>query len=100
MIEEKFAEKFILSDKDLADIKKTSSSLEKILIDYDKEPLKAALLLYLSQSPEAFIFEEAGLKVNFDEKFLDRSNSRPKAYLVNKVNEASFYDYLRGVLCK
>lgn len=100
VIEEKFAEKFILSDKDLTDIKKVSPNLEKILADYDEEPLKSALLLYLSQSPEAFIFEEAGLKVNFDEKFLDRSNSRPKAYLVNKVNEASFYDYLRGVLCK
>ena len=90
----------MLEEKDLENIKKSNPNLEKLLKAYDKEPLLAALLLYLSQRPEAFIFEDTGLKVNFDEKILDRSKSRPKAYLVNKVNEESFYDYLRAILCK
>ena len=74
--------------------------MEKLLIAYNEEPLIGALLLYLSQRPEAFIFEEAGLKVNFDEKILEKVNSRPKAYLLNKVNEEGFYDYLRAILCE
>ncbi len=100
VIEEKFANNFVPEGKDLENIKKLNPNLEKLLKAYDKEPLSAALLLYLSQRPEAFIFEDTGLKVNFDEKILDRSKSRPKAYLVNKVNEESFYDYLRAILCK
>ena len=100
IIEERFAANFLLGEKDLKDIKKSHPQMEQILSSYDEEPLTAALLLYLSQSPEAFIFEEAGLKVNFEEKTLVRAQKRPKAYLVNKVNEESFYDYLRAILCK
>ena len=99
VIDQKFADNFILEEKDLENIIKTHPQMEKLLKSYDQEPLIGAILLYLSQSPEAFIFEEAGLKVNFDEKSLDRSESRPKVYLVNKVNEDSFYDYLRAILC-
>ena len=73
--------------------------MEKLLKAYDGEALTGALLLYLSQSPEAFIFDAAGLSVNFDEKTIENYSNRPKAYIVNKVNEDSFYDYLRGILC-
>lgn len=100
VINQKFADNFILEEKDLENIIKIHPQMEKLLKSYDQEPLIGALLLYLSQRPEAFIFEEAGLKVNFDEKSLERSEARPKAYLVNKVNEDSFYDYLRAILCK
>ena len=100
VINQKFADNFILEEKDLENIIKIHPQMEKLLKPYDQEPLIGALLLYLSQRPEAFIFEEAGLKVNFDEKSLERSEARPKAYLVNKVNEDSFYDYLRAILCK
>lgn len=99
IIDQNFAKNFILEDKDLKNIIKNHPQMEKLLKSYDEEPLRGALLLYLSQRPEAFIFEEAGLKVNFDEKILEKVNSRPKAYLVNKVNEESFYDYLRAILC-
>lgn len=99
-IDQNFAKNFILEDKDLKNIIKNHPQMEKLLIAYNEEPLIGALLLYLSQRPEAFIFEEAGLKVNFDEKILEKVNSRPKAYLVNKVNEESFYDYLRAILCE
>lgn len=98
-IDQNFAKNFILEDKDLKNIIKNHPQMEKLLKSYDEEPLRGPLLLYLSQRPEAFIFEEAGLKVNFDEKILEKVNSRPKAYLVNKVNEESFYDYLRAILC-
>ena len=99
-IDQNFAKNFILEDKDLKNIIKNHPQMEKLLKSYAEEPLIGALLLYLSQRPEAFIFEEAGLKVNFDEKILEKVNSRPKAYLVNKVNEESFYDYLRAILCE
>ena len=98
-IDQKFANNFILDQKDLKKIIKKHPQMEKLLKTYDEEPLIGALLLYLSQRPEAFIFEEAGLKVNFEEKILEKVNSRPKAYLVNKVSEESFYDYLRAILC-
>ena len=98
-IDQKFANNFTLEEKDLTTIIKTHPQMEKLLKSYDGEPLIGALLLYLSQRPEAFIFEEAGLKINFDEKILERTESRPKAYMVNKVNEESFYDYLRAILC-
>lgn len=99
IIEEKFAENFTLDQKDLENIIKNHPQMEKLLKAYDEEALTGALLLYLSQSPEAFIFDAAGLSVNFDEKTLENSSNRPKAYIVNKVNEDSFYDYLRGILC-
>lgn len=99
IIEEKFANDFILNKNDLKNIIENHPQMAKLLKSYDEEPLTGALLLYLSQSPEAFIFEEAGLRINFDEKTLDQASNRPKAYLVNKVNEESFYDYLRGILC-
>lgn len=99
-IDQNFAKNFILEDKDLKNIIKNHPQMEKLLKSYDEEPLIGALLLYLSQRPEAFIFEEAGLKVNFEAKILEKVNSRPKAYLVNKVNEESFYDYLRAILCE
>lgn len=98
-IDQSFAKNFILEEKDLKNILKNHPQMEKLLKSYDQEPLIGALLLYLSQRPEAFIFEEAGLKVNFEEKILEKVNSRPKAYLVNKVNEESFYDYIRAILC-
>lgn len=100
VIDQKFADNFILEEKDLENIIKTHPQMEKLLKTYDQEALTGALLLYLSQRPEAFIFEEAGLKVNFEEKSLEMSEARPKIYMVNKVNEESFYDYLRAVLCK
>lgn len=100
VIDKKFADNFILEEKDLENILKNHPQMEKLLKTYDQEALTGALLLYLSQRPEAFIFEEAGLKVNFDEKSLESSEARPKIYRVNKVNEESFYDYLRAILCK
>ena len=99
IIDEKFANDFILDKVDLENIIENHPQMTKLLRSYDEEPLIGALLLYLSQSPEAFIFEEAGLRINFDEKTLDQASNRPKAYLVNKVNEESFYDYIRGILC-
>lgn len=100
VIDKKFADNFILEEKDLENILKNHPQMEKLLKTYDQEALTGALLLYLSQRPEAFIFEEAGLKVNFEEKSLEMSEARPKIYMVNKVNEESFYDYLRAILCK
>ena len=99
IIEEKFAENFTLDQKDLESITKKHPQMEKLIKAYDEEALTGALLLYLSQSPEAFIFDAAGLRVNFDEKIIENATNRPKAYIVNKVNEDSFYDYLRVILC-
>ena len=99
-IDQNFANNFLLEEKDLKNIIKNHPQMEKLLKSYDQEPLIGALLLYLSQRPVAFIFEEAGLRVNFEEKSIERSGSRPKTYLVNKVNEESFYDYLRAILCE
>lgn len=70
-------------------------------LDKDKSLARASLLLYLMESPEAFIFDEAGFRVDKEEDRgrLLRSTSRKKNYLVNRVNEDSFLTYVRAKLC-
>ena len=98
LIDQKFTEDFTLTGENLGKPKAEGKTLRKVLEDYDGQALTGPLLLYLSQSPEAFIFEERGLRVNFAEKIITKDSKRPKAYLVNKVNEESFYDYLKSKL--
>lgn len=94
-----------LSDERLVNLRGTDPRLNRILEELLKIPaneryLGAALLLYLSQSPEAFIFEENGYRVDSQEEagVLYRSSSRKNNYMVNKVNEDAFFDYLKGSL--
>lgn len=101
ILREEFADKFILDEADLRAVFKENPSLGELLNYYKKSPksLLSPLLLYLLESPEAFIFDELGLRLNKEELTFDMTESRKKAYVVNRVNEESFYDYLRGKLC-
>lgn len=81
---------------------KNKKIIENLLAEKDRRFLYAPLLLYLVEKPEAFIFEETGLKVDDKENVgeMIRVNSRRKVYLVNRVNEESFLEYIEGKLCK
>ena len=87
--------------KGLAKDKKNEKILENLLADRQNRFLYAPLLLYLLEKPEAFIFEETGIKVDDRENLgeMIRVNSRKKSYLANKVNVESFLAYLEGKLC-
>ena len=81
---------------------KNKKIIENLLADKDKRFLYGPLLLYLVEQPEAFIFEETGIKVEDKENIgeMIRVNSRRKVYLANRVNEVSFLEYIEGKLCK
>ncbi|WP_276863954.1 nucleoside hydrolase [Anaerococcus tetradius] len=87
--------------KNLAKDKKNEKILENLLANKENRFLYAPLLLYLLEKPEAFIFEESGIKVDDKENLgeMIRINSRKKLYLANKVNIESFLTYLEGKLC-
>lgn len=87
--------------KGLAKDKKNEKILANLLADKEKRFLYAPLILYLLEKPEAFIFEETGIKVDDRENLgeMIRVNSRKKSYLANKVNVESFLAYLEGKLC-
>jgi inosine-uridine nucleoside N-ribohydrolase len=95
----------ILSDDLIKELEGKDENLDIILktyknLDEDLREVGPALLLYLLQVPQAFIFEEEGLKVNLklERGKVERVNSRKKAYIANRVNEESFFDYLKGNL--
>ena len=81
---------------------KNKEIIERLKDDKDKRFLYGPLLLYLVEKPEAFIFEETGVKVDDEENVgeMIRVNSRRKVYLANRVNEESFLEYIEGKLCK
>lgn len=81
---------------------KNKKIIERLGADKDKRFLYGPLLLYLVEKPEAFIFEETGIKVDDEENVgeMIRVNSRRKVYLANRVNEESFLEYIEGKLCK
>lgn len=81
---------------------KNKEIIENLLADKDRRFLYGPLLLYLVEKPEAFIFEETGIKVDDEENVgeMIRVNSRRKVYLANRVNEESFLEYIEGKLCK
>ncbi|MCI5971812.1 MAG: nucleoside hydrolase [Anaerococcus sp.] len=81
---------------------KNKEIIDNLLADKDKRFLYGPLLLYLVEKPEAFIFEETGIKVDDKENIgeMIRVNSRRKVYLANRVNEESFLEYIEGKLCK
>ena len=87
--------------KNLAKDKKNEKIIENLLANKENRFLYAPLLLYLLEKPEAFIFEESGIKVDDRENLgeMIRINSRKKLYLANKVNIESFLTYLEGKLC-
>ena len=87
--------------KNLAKDKKNEKIIENLLANKENRFLYAPLLLYLLEKPEAFIFEESGIKVDDRENLgeMIRINSRKKLYLANKVNIESFFSYLEGKLC-
>ena len=98
----------LLSDDMIVKIYGKDKNLDTILDEFKNEPLenrllKAPLLLYLTQAPEAFIFEESGFGVITSDLegevgSLYRTNSRKKNYRVTRVNEEVFYDFLLGSL--
>lgn len=98
----------LLSDDMIVKLYGKDKNLDTILDEFKNEPLenrllKAPLLLYLTQAPEAFIFEESGFGVitsdlEGEEGSLYRTNSRKKNYRVTRVNEEVFYDFLLGSL--
>lgn len=98
----------LLSDEMIAKLYGKDKNLDTILDEFKNEPLenrllKAPLLLYLTQAPEAFIFEESGFGVITSDLegevgSLYRTNSRKKNYRVTRVNEEVFYDFLLGSL--
>lgn len=81
---------------------KNKEIIENLKANKDKRFLYGPLLLYLVEKPEAFIFEETGIKVDDEENVgeMIRVNSRRKVYLANRVNEESFLEYIEGKLCK
>lgn len=81
---------------------KNKEIIENLKANKDKRFLYGPLLLYLVEKPEAFIFEETGIKVDDKENIgeMIRVNSRRKVYLANRVNEESFLEYIEGKLCK
>lgn len=81
---------------------KNKEIIDNLLADKDKRFLYGPLLLYLVEKPEAFIFEETGIKIDDKENIgeMIRVNSRRKVYLANRVNEESFLEYIEGKLCK
>lgn len=81
---------------------KNKKIIENLKANKDKRFLYGPLLLYLVEKPEAFIFEETGIKVDDEENVgeMIRVNSRRKVYLANRVNEESFLEYIEGKLCK
>lgn len=95
----------VLNDSYLKSISKDDKITRKILNLYKKMPedlrdLGPALLLYLVLTPEAFIFEEDGLKIETKQgrgKVI-RTSSRKKAYIANRVNESSFFDFIKASL--
>lgn len=95
----------VLNNDLLKDLKSKDQVTKKILDAYRMRPeelrdLGPALLLYLVLTPEAFIFEEDGLRVNTKEERgkVYRTNQRKKAYIANRVNENSFYEFLKASL--
>lgn len=105
IIPEEVSKGLSLSDDMIEKLSGHDKNLDKILdeykkIDEDARILKAPLLLYLTQAPEAFIFEESGFKVDTkeDKGALVRVSSRKENYMVNKVNEEAFYDFVVGSL--
>lgn len=95
----------VLNDRYLKYISKDDKITRKILNLYKNMPedlrdLGPALLLYLVLTPEAFIFEEDGLKIETKQgrgKVI-RTSSRKKAYIANRVNESSFFDFIKASL--
>jgi inosine-uridine nucleoside N-ribohydrolase len=95
----------VLNNDLLKDLKSKDQVTKKILDVYRMRPeelrdLGPALLLYLVLTPEAFIFEEDGLRVNTKEERgkVYRTNQRKKAYIANRVNENSFFEFLKAGL--
>ncbi|MDO4594646.1 MAG: nucleoside hydrolase [Tissierellia bacterium] len=66
----------------------------------DQDKFKSLLLFYLFTTPEAFIFEQMGLKVDLKEKRgrVIKDDTREKSLIVNRFNLESFIDYLKAVL--
>lgn len=87
--------------KSLKKDRKNAELLGRILENKPRRSFYGPLLLYLMERPEAFIFEEAAIKVDDKENVgeMIRINSRKKAYLASRVNEASFLDYVKAKLC-
>ena len=100
----------LLSDEMIAKLYGRDKNLDIILDEFKNCPLEkrflgAPLLLYLTQAPEAFIFEESGFGVITSDLegevgSLYRTNSRKKNYRVTRVNEEAFYDFILGSLWK
>ena len=98
----------LLSDEMIAKLYGKDKNLDTILDEFKNKPLEkrflgAPLLLYLTQAPEAFIFEESGFGIITSDLegevgSLYRTNSRKKNYRVTRVNEEAFYDFLLGSL--
>lgn len=98
----------LLSDEMIAKLYGKDKNLDTILDEFKNKPLEerflgAPLLLYLTQAPEAFIFEESGFGIITSDLegevgSLYRTNSRKKNYRVTRVNEEAFYDFLLGRL--
>lgn len=105
IIPDELSRSVILTDEMIERLRNSDKDLDLILDEFIKIPeeerfLKAPLLLYLTQAPEAFIFEESGFKVDREEEkgALKRISSRKINYLANKVNEDAFYDFILGNL--
>lgn len=93
-----------LSDE-ILDIDTKDEVLKKILelykkLDKDQRDVSRALLLYMALTPQAFIFEEKAIKVNeeFDRGSVVEDKKKNKKYIANRVNEESFYDFLKTKL--
>ncbi|MGO3017570.1 MAG: nucleoside hydrolase [Anaerococcus sp.] len=95
----------ILNDKILEELPKNDKIVKKILEVYKEKhknlrDLAPVLLLYLVLTPEAFIFEQDGLKVSTKNRRgkVIRTDKRKKAYMANRVNESSFFDFIKASL--
>lgn len=95
----------VMNDDLLESLEASDDIGQKILDLYRKTPedlrdLGPALLLYLLLTPEAFIFEEDGLRVNTKDYRgkVYRTNKRKKAYIANRVNEDSFFEFIKAGL--
>lgn len=90
----------ILKDEIIANHKENSLIREYMRLPEDQRYISAALLFYMYLTPEAFIFEEMGLKVDtkYQRGKLKEDNDRKKNLVANKVNIDSFYEFVESLI--
>ena len=98
IIDKDLASNILLDDEFLKDLPiEKNIILDEILKkDYDLRDGSSLILMYLMLQPSAFIFDEKALRVDREDLELIHDNNRKKNYLAIRVNEDSFFDYIKA----